>query len=112
MGTPGTRLQHQDYETFKADITDKITESLANAIKSSDWQLVAPNVNILTTYNSKPLSGISITGTGTLVLIGNDVGGTEYNMGTVDADPITVLPIKPLKIKTGSTATVYAHYGA
>ncbi len=88
------------------ELINEITSVHKNQLKAYKWAAVTAGNDITQT----DLAGIVITGSGTLVLVGSD--DSELDCGTVSADPINILPFCPKKVKTGSTATVKAIYGA
>jgi len=92
-------LAYQTPESFKEGM----------AVKAKTFLLVTNNVNILQTNTAGySIAGIMVTTSGDLTLIDNN--DLELPAITVTAG-LTVYPITPKKVKTGSTAVIYAAYG-
>lgn len=89
-----------------ASLKTNIAGANTQTLKAYKWASITHDSAITQTN----LAGIVIIGSGTLTLIGSD--DAELNLGTLTADPTVILPFCPKKTKAGSTATVYAVYGA
>lgn len=92
--------------TYGDGLSNNINSIASGNLKAKNWVAVVAN-ELITQEN---LVGIDVIGDGTLVLIGSD-GTSELDLGSVTADTFAKNFYCPLKVKTGSTATVIALYG-
>ena len=79
---------------------------MQGSLTGNEWTNGVVTPNDTTTYNTNRMVGLLVTTEGNLVL--EDVQGNEVTLSSVSSN--TILPLKPQKIKAGTTAGVVVLY--